>query len=57
MAYIKVEDASYPYSEQDIKNLFPNVSFAIPFNPSSFGFEVVFPSKQPESVGIVTGKQ
>lgn len=45
MAYIRLSDNAYPLSERDIRNAFPNTSFATPFNPD--GYAVVFPVPQP----------
>lgn len=45
MAYIRLIDQFYPLSERDIRNAFPNTSFATPFNPE--GYAVVFPVPQP----------
>jgi len=43
--YIQLSDNFYPLSERDIREAFPNVSFAQPFNPE--GYAVVFPVPQP----------
>lgn len=45
MAYIRLSDNFYPLSERDIRNAFPNTSFATPFNPD--GYAVVFATPQP----------
>lgn len=45
MAYIRLSDNFYPLSERDIRNAFPNTSFATPFNPD--GYAVVFSTPQP----------
>lgn len=43
--YIRLSDNFYPLSERDIRNAFPNTSFATPFNPE--GYAVVFATPQP----------
>lgn len=43
--YIRLSDNQYPLSERDIRNAFPNTSFAQPFNPQ--GYAVVFSVPQP----------
>lgn len=45
MAYIRLSDQYYPLSERDIREAFPNTSFATPFNPE--GYAVVFATPQP----------
>jgi len=40
------------YTEQEIKNLYPNTSFAQPFNPSDLGFEVIFDVPKPECTNL-----
>jgi len=44
--YINETTQQYPLSEREIREVFPNTSFAEPFNPD--GFAVVFTSPQPE---------
>lgn len=46
MAYINTQTNQYPVSEQDIRNEYPNTSFAIPFQAPE-GYAVVFPSPVP----------
>lgn len=36
------------YTESEIKALYPNTGFGLPFNPTSLGFEVVFETPRPE---------
>lgn len=46
MAYINTTTTQYPISEQEIRNLYPNTSFSIPFQaPEDFVW--VFPAPQP----------
>lgn len=47
MAYINTETNYYPISEEGIKELFPNTSFAIPFSPPE-NFAWVAPAPQIE---------
>lgn len=46
MAYIRTADSTYPLSERDIREAFPNTSFADPFVPPD-GYAWVFPSPRP----------
>ena len=46
MAYINTQTNQYPVSEQDIRNEYPNTSFAIPFQAPE-KYAVVFPSPVP----------
>ena len=47
MSYINTDTLQHPVSEQDIRALFPNVSFPEPFEPPA-NFQLVFPAPQPE---------
>lgn len=46
MAYIRLSDNYYPLSDRDIRETFPNTSFAEPFSPPE-GYAWVFPSPRP----------
>lgn len=46
MNYINTETQQYPVTEMQIRELFPNVSFPVPFVPPS-NFAPVFPVPQP----------
>lgn len=48
MTYIRKSDKQYPFSEMDIKMLYPNVSFGYPFVPPSEFAEVVV--KEPPAI-------
>lgn len=54
MAYIKIETLQYPVSEQDIRNEYPNTSFAVPFSPPE-GFSPVLLSPAPSYDGVTQG--
>jgi len=45
-AYINTETLQYPLTENDIKVLFPNTSFSVPFSPPE-GFALVFHTPHP----------
>ena len=53
MAYIRLIDNFYPLSEREIRDAFPNTSFATPFNPE--GYAVVFPVPQPTFDWVTQG--
>jgi len=48
--YIRISDKQYPFTERDIKALFPNTSFPTPFRAT--GFEVVFPVPKPDCTSL-----
>lgn len=52
MNYINTETQQYPITETQIRELFPNVSFPVPFVPPS-GFAPVFPVPQPSYDPVV----
>lgn len=54
MPYINTQTLAYPVSENEIREAFPNTSFAIPFNPSP-AYEVVFPAPQPAYSWVTHG--
>ena len=52
VAYINTETQEYPVTEMQIRELFPNVSFPVPFVPPS-NFAPVFPAPQPSYDHVV----
>lgn len=48
--YIRISDSQYPFTEREIKNLFPNTSFPAKFRVD--GYDVVFETPKP-SCGIL----
>lgn len=54
MAYINTQTQQYPISEQDIRNAYPNTSFANPFVPPA-EYQWVFASPQPTYDPITQG--
>lgn len=54
--YIKLSDATYPVSEQDIRNANPNTSFSIPFQaPEEYAY--VFPAPQPAVTNLQVARE
>ena len=52
MAYINTQTNQYPVGEREIRNAYPNVAFATPFQPP-VQYKVVFPAPRPDYNPIV----
>lgn len=58
MSYININTNQYPVSEQDIRNQYPNTSFAVPFEaPEEFAVVFLAPAPAVENPIIQTARE